>query len=345
MAPLNFRSDTQTLPTEQMLDAIRSAPLGDDICGEDPTVQKLEAMAAEKMGKEAAMLVISGTMGNLVALMTHAKGLGGEALIDTEAHIFYYEGGGLCSIAGWTPMPLTSRSGMLNPDEVAAAIRKPNQHFPTPGLLCLENTHNRSGGRVIPLDLHKRLCNVAREHGLAVHLDGARIFNAAVATGVPASAYAADVDSVQFCLSKGLSCPLGSVLCGSHEFIEKARFHRKRVGGGMRQAGIIAAAGIVGLETMIERLAEDHRNARLLAEGISCIPKLKVDLASVETNMVNVDHTGTGMSTSEFVAALRAVDILAGERPPTAVRMVVNRHVGKAEVEEAVSRMAAAFSG
>ncbi len=345
MAPLNFRSDTQTLPTEEMLDAIRSAPLGDDICGEDPTVRKLEAMAAEKMGKEAAMLVISGTMGNLAALMTHAKELGGEALIDTEAHIFYYEGGGLCSIAGWTPMPLTSRFGMLDPDEVAAAIRKPNQHFPTPGLLCLENTHNRSGGRVIPLDLHKRLCNVARQHGLAVHLDGARIFNAAVATGVPASAYAADVDSVQFCLSKGLSCPLGSVLCGSHEFIEKARFHRKRVGGGMRQAGIIAAAGIVGLETMIERLAEDHKNARLLAEGISGIPKLKVDLASVETNMVNVDHTGTGMTTSEFVAALRAIDILAGERPPTAVRMVVNRHVGKAEVEQAVSRMAAAFSG
>lgn len=345
METLNFRSDTQTLPTEEMLDAIRSAPLGDDVFGEDPTVKKLEAMAAEKMGKEAAMLVISGTMGNLVGLMTHAKALGGEVLLDSEAHIFYYEGGGLCSIAGWTPSLLTSDAGMLDPDEVAAAIRKPNIHFPKPGLLCLENTHNRSGGRVIPLDLHKKLCNVAHEHGLAVHLDGARIFNAAIAAGVSAADYAADVDSVQFCLSKGLSAPLGSVLAGSAEFIDKARFHRKRVGGGMRQAGIIAAAGIVALEKMIDRLADDHANARLLAEGISTIPGLKVDIARVETNMVNVDLSATGMNSSEFVAKLKAVGILAGERPPTAIRMVVNRHSGKSEIEEALARMKAAFAG
>lgn len=345
METLNFRSDTQTLPTDEMLDAIRSAPLGDDVFGEDPTVEKLEAMAAEKMGKEAAMLVISGTMGNLVALMTHAKSLGGEVLVDSEAHIFYYEGGGLCSIAGWTPMPLVSHAGMLDPDEVAAAIRKPNIHFPSPGLLCLENTHNRSGGRVIPLDLHKKLCNVAHERGLAVHLDGARIFNAAIAAGVSAADYAADVDSIQFCLSKALSCPLGSVLAGSREFIDKARFHRKRVGGGMRQAGIIAAAGIVALEKMIDRLADDHANAKLLAEGISKIPSLKVDMASVETNMVLVDHTGTGLSTAEFVAKLKAAGVLVGERAPKAVRMVVNRHSGKSEVEEAIRRVKAALAG
>lgn len=341
---LNFRSDTQTLPTDEMLDAMRTAPLGDDVFGEDPTVKKLEAMAAEKMGKPAAMLVISGTMGNLVALMTHAKALGGEVLVDSEAHIFYYEGGGLCSIAGWTPMPLTSSLGMLDPDQVAAAIRKPNIHFPSPGLLCLENTHNRSGGRVIPLDLHKKLCSVAHEHGMAVHLDGARIFNAAIAAGVPASEYAAEVDTVQFCLSKGLSCPLGSVLAGSQEFIDRARFHRKRVGGGMRQAGVIAAAGIVALEKMIDRLADDHANARLLANGINEIPGLKVDLTSVETNMCNVDHTGTGLSTSEIVAKFKAAGVLVGERPPTAIRMVVNRHCGKAEIQDAISRLKAAFA-
>lgn len=344
MDTINFRSDTQTLPTDEMLDAMRSAPLGDDVAGEDPTVNKLEAMAAERLGKEAAMLVISGTMGNLVALMTHATGLGGEVLVDPEAHIFYYEGGGLCSIAGWTPMPVMSHAGMLDPDEVAAAIRKPDVHYPSSRLLCLENTHNRSGGRVIPLDLHKKLCNVAHERGLAVHLDGARIFNAAVASGVPVSAFAEDCDSVQFCLSKGLSCPLGSVLVGSAEFIARARHHRKRVGGGMRQAGIIAAAGIVGLEKMIDRLAADHANAQVLASGISEIPGLSVDMAGVQTNMVNVNHTGTGLNTSDVVAKIKAAGVLVGGRAPNAFRMVVNRHAGKAEIEEAIARIRAALS-
>lgn len=341
---LNFRSDTQTLPTEEMLDAMRTAPLGDDVFGEDPTVKKLEAMSAEKMGKEAAMLVISGTMGNLVALMTHATGLGGEAVIDPDAHIFYYEGGGLCSIAGWTPMPVMSHAGMLDPDEVAAAIRKPNIHFPSARLLCLENTHNRSGGRVVPLGLHKKLCGVAREHGMAVHMDGARIFNAAIAAGVPASAYAEGCDSVQFCLSKGLSAPLGSVLVGSAEFIERARHHRKRVGGGMRQAGVIAAAGIVALEKMIDRLADDHANARTLAKGINEIPGLSVDISSVETNMVNVDHTGTSLGNADVVAKIKSAGVLVSERPPRAFRMVVNRHAGKAEIEEAIARVRAAVA-
>ena len=340
---LNFRSDTQTLPTEEMLDAMRHAELGDDVFGEDPTVNKLEEMAAEKMGMEAAMLVISGTMGNLVSLMTHADGLGGEVIIDPEAHVLYYEGGGLCSIAGWTPMPVPSHAGMLDPDEVAAAVRKPNIHFPTPRLLCLENTHNRSGGRVVPLDLHRRLCSVASEQGLAVHLDGARIFNAAIAAGVDASEYAADVDSVQFCLSKGLSCPLGSVIVGNQYFIDRARFHRKRVGGGMRQAGIIAAAGIVALTRMIDRLADDHANAKLLARGVSEIGGLSVDMSSVETNMVNIDHTGTGLSTDEVVAKLKAAGVLASPRPPNAIRMVTSRHTGKAEVEEALARVRTAL--
>ena len=340
---LNFRSDTQTLPTEEMLDAMRHAELGDDIFGEDPTVNRLQDMAANMLGKEAALLVISGTMGNLVALMTHASGLGGEVVIDPEAHVFYYEGGGLCSIAGFTPMPVPSHAGMLDPDEVAAAIRKPNIHFPSARLLCLENTHNRSGGRVVPLDLHRKLCGVAHEHGLAVHLDGARIFNAAIAAGVSAADFAADCDSVQFCLSKGLSCPLGSMIVGSREFVERAKFHRKRVGGVMRQAGVIAAAGIVALEKMIDRLADDHANARLLARGVAEIPGLSVDMASVETNMVNVDHTGTGLPNDEIVAKLASGGVLVSPRPPMAFRMVTSRHTGKAEVEEAVARVRAAL--
>jgi threonine aldolase len=341
---LNFRSDTQTLPTEEMLEAMRNAELGDDVFGEDPTVNRLQEMSARMLGKQAALLVISGTMGNLVSLMTHASGLGGEVIVDPEAHVFYYEGGGLCSIAGWTPMPVASHAGLLDPDEVAAAIREPNIHYPSPRLLCLENTHNRSGGRVTPLDLHRKLCAVAKEHGLAVHLDGARIFNAAIAAGVAASDYAADADSVLFCLSKGLSCPLGSVIVGDGEFIERARYHRKRIGGGMRQAGIIAAAGIVALEKMIDRLADDHANAKLLARGVSEIPGLAVDVPSVETNMVNIDHTGTSLSTDEVVDKLKAAGVLVSGRPPKAIRMVTSRHTGKAEVEEATVRVRRALT-
>jgi threonine aldolase len=212
-------------------------------------------------------------------------------------------------------------------------------------LLCLENTHNRSGGRVVPLELHRQLCRVAKEHGLKVHLDGARIFNAAVAAGVKASAYAAEVDSIMFCLSKGLSCPVGSIVAGSAEFIEKARRNRKRIGGGMRQAGIIAAAGIVALETMIDRLAEDHAHARLLAEGLLLIPGLKVNMTEVETNMVYADHTGTGLSTEEVVERLKAVGVLVSTRPPTHIRMVTTRHHDRVMIEDALKRIRQCLAG
>jgi len=308
MEVINLRSDTQTLPTPEMLSAMTSAPLGDDTFDEDPTVQKLERMAAERMGKEKALLVLSGTMGNLVALMTHGRP-GEEVILDELSHIYAYEAGGLASVAHLMPRTVRSRSGLLDPREVLGAIREPNIHFPRARLLCLENTHNLSGGRVVPLDLHAELCRVAHSRGLEVHLDGARIFNAAVAAGVEAAEYARHADSVMFCLSKGLSCPLGSVLCGSADFITRADAARKRVGGGMRQAGIIAAAGIVALERMVDRLAEDHRTARLLAQLLSGVPSLKVDAASVETNMVLVDHGGTGLSTQDF-------DGQAGDEPP-----------------------------
>jgi len=340
---IDFRSDTLTLPTEEMLRAVATAPLGDDILDEDPTVMKLESMAARMLGKEAAMLVISGTMGNLVSLMAHAHP-GDEVIIDPESHIFLYEVGSLSSVAGLMPMPVRSRDGMLDPDEVAAAIRGPNIHFPTPRLLCLENTHNRGGGRVVPIDLHRRLCAVAKERGLSVHLDGARIFNASVASGVPAAEYAREADSVMFCLSKGLSCPLGSLVVGSAEFIERARRCRKRIGGGMRQAGVIAAAGIVALENMIDRLVEDHASARLLAQGITDVPGFGVDAERVETNMVFVDHTESGLDSDTVLARLKAAGVLAGSSPPHRIRFVTNRHHDEGIINEAVARIRGAWA-
>jgi len=341
---LNFRSDTQTLPTAEMLEAIRHAPLGDDAYDEDPTVTRLEKLAAKMLGKEAAMLVISGTMGNLCALMAHANP-GDEVILDFQSHIHEYEAGGMASVAGLMPRGLVSRKGVLDPDEVAAAIRRFNLLQPIPRLLCLENTHNLSGGRVVPLEVQNRLCQVAHEHGLQVHLDGARIFNAAIQQGVSAAAVAEHADSVMFCLSKGLSCPLGSLLVGGQEFIDKADHCRKRIGGGMRQAGVIAACGLVALESMVNRLADDHANARILAEAVNDVPGLRVDLESVETNMVNVEHSETGLATPEILSRFQSAGLLASDRPPRQFRLVVNRHHDRAAVEEAVRRIRAALVG
>lgn len=338
MIAINLRSDTQTLPTPDMYEAIAGAQLGDDTYHADPTVARFEAMAADVMGKPAAMLAISGHMANLIALMVHARP-GDEVILDADSHIFHYEVGSMASVAGLMPMPVPSDAGMLDPDRVAAAIREPDIHYPTPRLLCLENTHNRSGGRVIPLSLHERLCELARARGLAVHLDGARIFNAAIAAGVAVTDYTCTVDSVMFALTKGLSCPLGSVLAGSVEFIERARSVRRRLGGGMRQAGIIAAAGIVALETMIDRLVEDHARAKLLAAGLATIPGLRVDLERVETNMVNVDHADTGRTTDEVLALLEQAGVIASGRPPRHIRLVTNRHHDDATIAEALVRI------
>ena len=330
---INVRSDTQTLPTPAMRKAIYDAVLGDDTYDEDPTVQEFEALAARMMGKDAALLVLSGNMGNLTALMAHASP-GDEVLIDPESHIFYYEVGGLANIAGLMPMPVASHQGMLDPADVAAAIRRPNLHYPSTRLLCLENTHNRSGGRVVPLGLHQELCRVAHDHGLAVHLDGARIFNAAIAAGCEVSEYTRDVDSIQVCLTKGLGCPLGSFVAGSREFVDKVDRARKRLGGGMRQAGIIAAAGIYALTHNVTRLADDHRRAKTLARKMNEIPALSVDLTTVESNMVYIDHSATGLSSSEFAARLHTVGVIVSTRPPRHIRMCTNLHHDDAMVEE-----------
>jgi threonine aldolase len=316
----------------------RGAPLGDDVWDEAPTVACLEKLAAKMLGKEAALLVISGTMANLCALMAHASP-GDEVILYSESHIYCDEVGGMASVAGLMPRVLVSRKGLLDPAELRAAIRPFDLHYPTPRLLCLENTHNRSGGCVVPLDVQNRLCDVAHEHGLAVHLDGARIFNAAISLRVEAAAVAKHADSVMFCLSKGLSCPLASLLVGTSEFIAKAECCRKRIGGGMRQAGVIAACGLVTLETMIDRLVQDHVNAWILADGVNKVPGLHVELESVQTNMVNVDHAETGLSTSEILNRFQAEGLFAIGRPPRQFRLVTNWHHDRAQVLEAVRRI------
>ena len=334
---INLRSDTQTLPTERMRRAMAEAELGDETYGEDPTVLRLEAMAAERLGMEAALLVISGTMANLVALMTHCRP-SDEVFLDREAHVLWYESGGLCSVAGVVPTVVASERGHILPDALADAVRPANVHYPRPRLVWLENTHNRGGGSVLPIDRQRAVERVARAKGLAIHLDGARVFNAAVAQGLPVMELTRAVDSAIVDLSKGLACPLGALVLGSRDFIAEARFRKRVLGGGMRQAGVIAACGIVALEELSERLAEDHARARALAVRLAEIPGYAVDVAAVETNMVYADVSALGPSDA-VVAALRAEGLLVSDRPPHQVRLVTHLGVTDEMVDEALRRM------
>jgi threonine aldolase len=318
-----------------MLEAIRHAKLGDDVYGEDPTVNELEAMAAERMGKEAAVLVPSGTMANLVSLMSNTK-RGDLVIVESEAHMYWYEVGGISAVAGLLPWPLKSRFGVFDPADVEDAIRPMNIHFPEPALVCVENTHNRHGGTVVSPEQLKTISDVARGHGLRFYMDGARIFNAAVASGVDVKQFARHVDNLMFCLSKGLSCPVGSLVVGNRDFVERARTNRKVLGGGMRQAGIIAAAGIVALEKMIDRLADDHRNARVLAEGCMKVKGLRVDLAHVQTNMVVVETSGLGVDDGIFVSKLKEKGVLAGAIGKGKVRFVTHWGIEREHVEAAL---------
>ena len=286
MRRVDLRSDTVTHPTPEMREAMYRTEVGDDGYGEDPTVNRLEALAAERLGKEAAVFVSSGTMGNLVALLAHC-GRGDEMVVGDESHIFWYEMGGISSLGGVHVHTVPNQAdGTLALDVLQVAIRPESSKFPHTRVVCIENTQNRCGGAVLSLDYMARVAAIAGAAGVKVHLDGARVFNAAVALGVPAASVAAGADSVQFCLSKGLCAPVGSLICGETVFIKEARRWRQAVGGAMRQAGVIAAAGIVGLERMVDRLAEDHEHARILADGLANIPGLDVDPKGVQTNIV-----------------------------------------------------------
>ena len=332
---IDLRSDTVTQPTPAMREAMAKAEVGDDVFGEDPTVRRLEALAAELTGKEAAVFVASGTMGNLTCLLAHCQ-RGDEAIVGSESHVLHYEVAGAAGLGGIQLRPVANdEHGRLDLHELAATIRGQNIHMPRTALVCLENTHNRCGGAVLTPEQTAEIAALAHRHGAAVHLDGARIFNAAVALGVPAADLAAEADSITFCLSKGLSAPVGSLVCGSAEFVARARKARKMVGGGMRQAGVIAAAGVVALESMIGRLAEDHANAQTLAQGLAQVPGIRIDPARVQSNIV-VFTVDDGVA---FQQRLRKAGVLTTAFGPTRVRMVTHYGIERADVDEALTRV------
>jgi threonine aldolase len=304
MKSIDLRSDTVTLPTSEMREAIYRAEVGDDVFGEDPTINRFEQMAAERVGKEAALFVVSGTMGNLVCSLTHCA-RGEEVILGDKSHMFLNEAGGMSALGGIHPHTVANQpDGTIMLEDIESAIRGSNVHFPRTRLICLENTHNRCNGAALPVEYIESVTGLAKRCGLSLHLDGARVFNAAVALGVDVKELTRNVDSVSFCLSKGLSAPVGSAVCGRREFIAEARRSRKVLGGGMRQAGILAAAGIVALEEMVERLAEDHANARRLAEGIAQIEGLAVDLGAVQTNILYFDLVTDKVDVQTFLTRL-----------------------------------------
>lgn len=335
MKKIDLRSDTVTLPTSQMREAMAKAELGDDVFGEDPTVNRLEELAAAKMGKPAALFVSSGTMGNLVALLTHC-GRGDEVIVGDRAHTFINEVGGMAALGGIQPRTLPNQTdGTLALGDIKSAIRGHNDHWPRTRLITLENTNNACYGSPLSTDYTKSVYELAKSRGIKVHTDGARIFNAAVAQGIQASELAMHSDTVSFCLSKGLSAPVGSLLCGPSEFISEARRQRKMVGGGMRQAGVLAAAGIVALETMIDRLAEDHANAKYLAENLADIPGIDLDPARVKTNIVFFDLQD-GLTADDLADRVAHDGVLIMSSAERRVRVVTHYGIDRADVDSAV---------
>ncbi|MHB8575784.1 MAG: low-specificity L-threonine aldolase [Dehalococcoidia bacterium] len=337
MRTIDLRSDTVTVPSPEMRTAMANAEVGDDVYGEDPTVNRLERRAAELLGKEAALFVASGTMSNLVALLTHC-GRGDEAIVGSESHILHYEVAGAAGLGGiqLRETPNDSR-GRINPSAVRRLIRGENVHNPRTALVCIENTHNRCGGAALTASETDEIAAVADAGGCKLHIDGARIFNAAAALGVPAADLVRSADSIGFCLSKGLAAPVGSLLCGSGAFIDRARQMRKMVGGGMRQAGILAAAGLFALDEMRDRLADDHRNARRLADGLSRIPGISIEPAGIESNIVIFEVLGR--LAWDFLATVRAQGVLAGAPGPQHVRMVTHYGIETEDIDEALTRI------
>jgi threonine aldolase len=340
---IDLRSDTVTLPTPEMREAIARAELGDDVYGEDPSVNRLEAMAASMMGKEAALLVPSGTMGNLAAMLTHCA-RGTKAIVGSQSHTNLYEAGGASVLGGIVITAIANtEDGELDTGELARELGTPaDDHFAQPSLVVIENTHNRCGGAPIKLSHMAEVSTAAKRRKIPLHLDGARIFNAALALETTPIEIASNADTVSFCLSKGLGCPIGSLLCGSREFIASAHRTRKVLGGGMRQAGIIAAAGIVALTTMVDRLAEDHQNARALAQGLALVAGLNVRTVANRTNMVVFEVDGDADASRRFAAALKERGVLISPREATSFRAVTHNGISRADIDRTVAAAAQA---
>ncbi len=335
---VDLRSDTLTVPTPAMRQAMFEAQVGDDVYGEDPTVNRLEALAASILGKEAAVFVPSGTMANLVCLLAHCD-RGDEAIMGHMSHTFLFEAGSSAAVGGIHPRTVPNQpDGTLKLSDIEAALRDPNnEHYPRSRLICVENTHNRCSGAVLSPEYMAQVRALATEHGLAIHLDGARVFNAAVALDVAPSLLVRDADSVSFCLSKGLSAPVGSLACGSAEFIRRARRQRKMLGGGMRQAGVLAAAGIIALETMIDRLAEDHDTAKRLAEGLSHLPGIEIDPQRVPTNIVILELAPDAISPAQLAQGLAARGVKVGSIGGRRIRAVTHHLIETQDIDYALS--------
>ncbi|MGB8951305.1 MAG: GntG family PLP-dependent aldolase [Candidatus Aminicenantales bacterium] len=331
----DFRSDTVTRPTDRMRKAMAEAVVGDDVLGDDPTVQKLEAMAADRMGKEAGLFVPSGTMGNCIAVKVWTHELE-EVIVETRSHIYNMESTHMTFISRVTPRPLSSQRGAMDPEEVEQNIRKPSVYLPRTSLICAENTHNNWSGAVVPIENLRALRTIADRNGIRIHLDGARIFNASTSSGIDVREYAALADSVMFCLSKGLSAPVGSLLVGDRDFIEFGRRIRKALGGGMRQVGILAAAGIVAFTEMAGRLQEDHKRAKRLAVAIADLPGISLDPDLIETNILIFKFSHSRFSIPEFLEELKKRGILA-LAIAGGIRFVTHKDVNDEDVEKAIT--------
>ncbi len=339
---IDLRSDTVTRPTPAMREAMAQAEVGDDVFGEDPSVNRLQEMGAAATGKEAALFVPSGIMANQLAIRAQTQP-GDEVILESQAHIFHYEAGAGGALSGVQFYCLEGRGGILQADQVRAAIRTTDYYLPPTRLICLENTHNRAGGTVYPLDAIEAIRAEADRHGLSMHLDGARLFNACVSSGLPPSRYSRYFDTVSFCLSKGLGAPVGSLICGSKALMARIRRLRRMFGGGMRQAGILAAAGIYALKHHVERLAEDHRHARLLAEGLANLKGIRLDPETVQTNIVVLDIAGWGQSPQEAADRLRDRGVLLVPFGSTLLRAVTHLDVTQKDIQATLAAAAKVF--
>ena len=332
---VDLRSDTVTRPTPEMRRAMFEAEVGDDVYGEDPTINRLEQRAAEIFAREAAIFVPTGSMGNQIAIKIHTRP-GQEIICEERGHIFNYEMATLASFSGCLVRPVAAERGVLQWDQIKKKIAGKTYYLAQTGLVSLENTHNMAGGTVYPTEVAEEICDRVHEQGIPVHLDGARVFNASAALSHPVAEITRKFDSVMFCLSKGLGAPVGSMLVGSREFIDQARKYRKALGGGMRQAGILAAAGLIALEKMPGRLHEDHANAKFLATELAKLSGLRIDLKSVQTNILIVDISGTGIVATEFARKLAEYGLLIGSVNNEIVRFVTHMDVDRAACERAV---------
>lgn len=340
---IDLRSDTVTRPTPEMRTAMANAEVGDDVYREDPTVNRLEQRAAEIFGKEAALFVPTGSMGNTIGIKIHTHH-GQEVICESRAHILNWELAMMSWFAGCIARPVAAADGVLRWRQIQPEVRLPGPHWAATGLIEIENTHNMAGGVVTPIGVVNEICDQAHERGIPVHMDGARIFNAALALGCTVRDLAAKADTVQFCLSKGLGAPVGSMLVGTREAMDQGRLYRKRLGGGMRQSGILAAAGLVALEKMPVRLGEDHANARLLAEGLAAIPGIAIDLDSVQTNIVIFEVAGAGLAAPEFVARMKERGVNCGAAYTGRVRFVTHFDVTREQCQTALAAVAEVVS-